>query len=174
MFQRFAPIAAFVVAVSLLAPSTALADSGSQTYVLELEAPNVAQAPNGDQVAVTGEGTFSVNPKSVDAEGRFTHTFAGGGSISGTWTATELLAFQTYGCGVVFGTPIPDNLCGGQVKLRVTLTVGTTHLDGILTVFCLIGTNVPHSAAEGIKLVVPGIINFNDVVTGENVYVRLD
>jgi hypothetical protein len=174
MFQRFAPIAALVLALSLLAPVPALADSESQTYFLEMDAPNVAQAPNGDQVAVTGEGTFSINPRSVDAEGSFTHTFASGGSVSGTWTATELLAFQPYGCGVIFGTPIPENLCGGQLKLRVTLTVGTAQIDGILTVFCLIGTNVPHSAEEGITLVVPGIINFNDVVAGENVYVRLD
>src|SRR6266508_2192241 len=103
MFQRFAPIATLVLALSLLAPVPALADSEPQTYFFELEAPNVAQAPNGDRVAVTEEGTFSVNSKSVDAEGSFTHTFAGGGSISGTWAATELLAFQPYGCGVVFG-----------------------------------------------------------------------
>ena len=48
------------------------------------------------------------------------------------------------------------------------------QLDGILTVFCLIGPNPPNSASEGITLVVPGIINFNKVATGEKVYVRLD
>ena len=27
--------------------------------------------------------------------------------MHGTWTATQLLTYQSYGCGVVFGTPIP-------------------------------------------------------------------
>jgi hypothetical protein len=93
--------------------------------MLELEHPNVAEAPNGDRVAVTGEGIFGVNPKSVDAEGSFTHSFAGGGSLTGTWTATELLAYQSYGCGVIFGDPIPSNLCGGALKMRVALTATT-------------------------------------------------
>ncbi len=75
---------------------------------------------------------------------------------------------------MVFGDPIPANLCGGAVKLRVTLTVGGTSLPGILTVFCVIGPNPPNSASEGITLVVPGVINFNQVVGGDNVYVRVD
>jgi hypothetical protein len=178
MHTLLARVALVVVTLSLVAPTSALANSESQTYMLVLEHPNVAAAPNGDQVAVTGEGTFSVNPKSVDAEGSFTHSFAGGGSITGTWTATQLLEYQSYGCGVVFGTPIPANLCGGAVKMGVTLTAttpsGVVTIDGILTVFCLIGPNPPNSASEGITLVVPGIINFNKVVSGENVYIRSD
>jgi hypothetical protein len=160
--------------LSLLAPATAIANSQPQPFLLFLDEPNVAMAPNGDTVAVTGEGEFSVNPKSADASGAFTHTFAAGGSISGTWRATELLEYQSYGCGVVFGNEIPENFCGGAVKLRVTLTVGATSLPGILTVFCIIGPNPPNSAEEGITLVIPGIINFNDVVSGDNVYVRVD
>jgi len=62
------------------------------------------------------------------------------------------------------------------VKLRVSLTAttpsGVITTDGILTVFCLIGPNPPNSADEGVTLVVPGIINFNKVVSGENVYIR--
>lgn len=171
---RAVRVPAIALAIALLAPTTALAGSESQTYSLILEHPNVAMAPNGDTVAVTGEGEFTVNPKSAEGGGAFTHTFASGGSITGTWTATDLLEYQPYGCGVVFGEPIPANLCGGVVRLRVTLTVGTTSLPGILTVFCLIGPNPPNSADEGITLVVPGIINFNAVVSGENVYMRLD
>ena len=173
MRRHISIVGILVLALSLFFPAAAYADSGSQTYFLEMEAPNVAQAPNGDRVAVTGEGTFTVNPKSVDAAGSFTHTFAGGGSMSGTWTATQLLEYQSYGCGVVGGTPLPPDLCGGAVKMRVTLTAGTRQVEGILTVFCLIGANPPNSAAEGITLVVPGIINFNKVVTGENFYLRL-
>jgi hypothetical protein len=160
--------------LALLAPAAAVASSGTQTYELHLEEPNMAMAPNGDTVALTGEGEFSVNPKSVEASGEFTHTFAAGGSVTGTWTATELLEYQSYGCGVVFGDPIPANFCGGAAKLRVTLTVGTTSLPGILTVFCVIGPNPPNSASEGITLVVPGVVNFNQVLGGDNVYVRVD
>jgi len=178
MHTLLARVALIVVTLSLVAPTSALADSESQTYMLVLEHPNVAEAPNGDSVAVTGGGTFSVNPASTDAAGSFTHTFASGGSLSGTWTAKQLLAYQSYGCGVFFGTPIPADLCGGQVKLRVTLTAttpsGVMTADGILTVFCLIGEHVPSSAMEGITLNVFDIINFNKVVTGENVYIRTE
>jgi len=173
MFKRLVPIGVVVLALSLLAPAPALAHSGTQTYFFAMEAPNTAQAENGDSVAVTGEGTFSVHPKSVDAAGSFTHTFAAGGSISGTWVANELLEYQSYGCGVVFGTPLPPDFCGGAVKMSVTLTVGTRQADGILTIFCLIGPNPPNSADEGVTLVVPGIINFNKVVSGDNFYQRL-
>jgi hypothetical protein len=47
----------------------------------------------------------------------------------------------------------------------------SSSFDGQLTIYCLIGAP-PASAEEGIRLVVPGIINFNDVVTGENVYIK--
>jgi hypothetical protein len=170
---RLGLIVALALAFSTIAPATALADSGSNTYMVEMEAPNFAQAPNGDEVAVTGEGEFGIRPNFVEAEGEFTHSFAGGGSISGTWRATQLLAFHSYGCGVIFGDPtLPDNLCGGILKLGVTLTAGSTSLNGILTIYCLIGDHVPASAEEGIKLVVPGVINFNDTTGGENVYIK--
>ncbi|MGH3056804.1 MAG: hypothetical protein ACRDPP_01040 [Gaiellaceae bacterium] len=43
--------------------------------------------------------------------------------------------------------------------------------DGLLTIYCLIGAPPP-SAEERIRLVVPGVLNFNDVVTGENIYIK--
>jgi hypothetical protein len=169
--------ALLVLAAALFAlPGAAVADSAHHTYFLGMEEPNVAEAPNGDRVAVIGEGEFSVNPKGVEAEGEFTHTTSTGSVVaSGTWTATELLDYQSYGCGVVFGTPLPPELCGGKVKMRVTLAPEGTSLtlDGILTVFCVIGPNPPNSASEGITLVVPGVINFNKVVEGDNFYFQL-
>jgi hypothetical protein len=160
-------------------PAVASGDSATHTYLLEMEAPNVAQAPNGDQVAITGEGEFQVHAKAVEAEGRFTHTNAAGTVLAaGTWTATKLLAYQSYGCGVVLGDPIPPNFCGGKVKMAVVLTPDNTTLQipAILTVFCIIGPNPPNShddpSGEGITLVVPGIINFNKIVSGDNVYIQ--
>ena len=178
MRRYIAFVTAVTLTATLLVSATAYADNEPQTFFLEMESPNVAEAPNGDRVAVTGEGTFTVNPKSVEAEGRFTHTFAGGGSLSGTWNATQLLEYQSYGCGVVFGDPIDPSACGGVIKMRVTLMpLGTSlHLDGIMNVICVIGPNPPDSIlgprTEGVTLNLPGIINFNHSVGGENVYIQ--
>ena len=173
--KRSAFLVAAGVMVLCLAPVSALASSGTKSFELHLEAHNTAQAPNGDQVAITGEGVFSVHPKSVEAEGEFTHTDSAGNVLAtGIWTATQLLTYQSYGCGVVFGQPIPPNLCGGRVMMRVVLTPnGTTlQIPAILTVYCVIGDKRPSSAEEGVRLVVPGHINFNDVTGGENVYIQ--
>jgi hypothetical protein len=165
---------AFASALLVLAPGSALAtapNNESATYEWHLEVPNVAMAPNGDTVAVTGTGTFGVHPKSASGGGNFTHTFAGGGSLTGTYMVNGLVDFQPYGCGVVFGEPIPPDLCGGRVVFDVTLTANGTSLAGQLTIYCVIGAP-PASAEEGIRLVAPGVLNFNDVVSGENVYIK--
>ena len=168
--------ALFALAVGVLASGPALAAGQTQTYRLELEIANTAAAPNGDTVAITGEGEFSVFPNSVQAEGTFVHSNSGGTVEGhGTWEATALLNYQSYGCGVLFGTPIPPELCGGKVTMAVLLTPdGTTlELPAMLTVFCVIGNHVPVSAEEGVRLNVPGIINFNDVTGGDNAYERI-
>ncbi len=88
-----------------------------------MEVPQVSQAANGDVVSITGEGLFSIHPKTVSANGNFTHSDSQGNVLgNGTWVATQLLSFQPYGCGVVLGFPIPPNLCGGKLMLRVQLT----------------------------------------------------
>ena len=179
--KRF--LACMLLTLALLA-STAIgvsAASTTETFELHLEQPNISRAPNGDQIAVTsGEGsTFSVHPKSVNASGTFTHTDSNGNVLgSGTWTATQLLTYQSYGCGVVVseGVVLPPNFCGGMLKLRVLLSVGGQQYPGILTVFCIIGPKAPASHdepdGEGIHLVVPGVANFNKIVSGMNVYIR--
>jgi hypothetical protein len=170
---------AFTAAV-VLVPAVAVADSATHTYVLVMEEPNFGVAANGDQIAVTGEGEFSVNPNAIDAAGEFTHTDSSGNVLgTGNWTATGLLNYQSYGCGELFGDPIPPDLCGGAVKMTVTLTPNGTslRLPGILTVFCVIGPHAPHSVlgplTEGVTLDVPGIQNFNHSDGGENVYIQI-
>jgi hypothetical protein len=178
--RRLILLALAVTAAGVLLPTTAVADSATHTYLLVMEEPNFGAAANGDQIAITGEGEFSVNPNSIDAAGAFTHTDSSGNVLAtGTWTATGLLNYQSYGCGEVFGTPIPSNLCGGAVKMSVTLTPDGTSLQlpGILTVFCVIGPHAPQSVlgplTEGVTLDVPGVINFNHSTGGENVYVQI-
>ena len=168
---------AIAAALLAFAPGSALAtapNNESATYEWHLEVPNVAMAPNGDTVAVTGTGTFSTHPKAATGGGSFTHTFAGGGTLTGTYTVTGLVDFQPYGCGVLFGDPIPPDLCGGRLVFDVTLVSDASpslSLAGQLTIYCVIGAPPP-SAEEGIRLVVPGVLNFNDVVSGENVYIK--
>ena len=139
--------------------------------------PNVARSADGDTVSVTGEGEFSVHPKSFVGEGTFTLT-NDGSTVSGTWTAVELLAFQPYGCGVVLGNPLPPNFCGGFILGRIILTPSTgPTMEGILRVVCIIG-DVPgqyfvsKNATEGINLNVPGVENYNMQAGGMNVFIR--
>jgi hypothetical protein len=101
----------------------------------------------------------------------------GGGTVlaTGTWEATALLNYQSFGCGVLFGDPIPPELCGGRVLMSVLLTPDgrTQEIPAMLSVFCVIGDHVPPSTEEGIRLNVSGIINFNDVTGGDNVYIQV-
>jgi hypothetical protein len=183
--RRLFPLTLALAALLLLTPASALADPNNEsaTFELHLEVPNVAQAPNGDQVAITGSGVFSVHPKSVTASGGFTHTDADGNVLfTGTWEATALRSFEFYGCGVLTftdpDTVLPPDFCGGVVKLAVTLTPdGTTlALPGTLTIFCIIGPQTPAThddpSGEGVTLVVNGVLNFNKIVSGMNVYIK--
>jgi hypothetical protein len=164
-----------LVAVLVLAPTAAVADSATHTYKLVMEGPNFGVAPNGDQITITGEGEFSVHPDSVEASGTFIHTSSSGTVLAtGTWDATELIDYQSYGCGVVFGQTIPSNFCGGVVRMAVTLHTPNGDLPGILSVICVIGDHAPGAVSgprtEGVTLNVIGIINFNHSAGGENRY----
>jgi hypothetical protein len=168
-----------LAAALVLVPSTAVAGSATHSYVLVMEELNFGAAPNGDTIAISGEADFSVNPKTAEGSGSFTHRNAGGTILAtGTWEATGLLDYQSYGCGVVFGTPIPPNFCGGRVAMRVMLKTPLGQLPGILTVICVIGPNPPDSIissgdrSEGATLNVPGVINFNHTAGGDNVIIQ--
>jgi hypothetical protein len=167
-----------LAAALVLTPTAAVGSSATHTYMLEMEGPNFGVAANGDRVTITGHADFSVNPKSAEGDGSFTHTSSSGTVLgSGTWTATDLLDYQSYGCGVVLGDPIPDNFCGGKVKLRVTLTTPLGQLPATMTVICIIGPNPPDSAfgenrSEGVMLDIPGVINFNHSAGGDNVIIQ--
>src|SRR6266545_2139669 len=118
-------VVSLVASVGLL-PTAAVANvpnNEAATYRLVTPIPNIGEAPNGDHAAiqVTQPFFFSVHPKSVSGGGTFTHTFTGG-SFSTTWTATELLSFQPFGCGIAGdGTPRPPNFCGGRVEMAISI-----------------------------------------------------
>ena len=189
--RSFWLVAGFAVAFLTLAPGAATADNTTETFLLRMgPAPNQGAAPNGDRVLVTcatrgGDcGTFQVHSKKLPLPpaGEFVHTDAAGNILgAGTWQATHLLAYQSYGCGVVtFPDPdvvLPPNLCGGMLKLRVLLTPTGAgfSLPGLLTVFCIVGPNPPNShdepLGEGVTLSIPRVINFNHTAGGQNIYI---
>jgi hypothetical protein len=180
---RILSLMAAVLGSLVLAPAAVFADSANHTYLLVAEHANIGVAPSGDMIHISCPategvcGTFAVNPKSIAAGGEFEH-FLPNGSLyaSGTWTATQLISFHAYGCGVVFGQPIPSNLCGGVVKFAAMFSTPLGELPGVITVFCVVGDKVPASIGgpftEGVTVDVPGIINFNHPVGGENIYVQ--
>jgi hypothetical protein len=172
-----------LVAALALGTSPAIADSATHTYELHMEGPNFGSAANGDRVEIDGMADFSVNPKSAEGNGTFTHTTSDGTVRgAGTWTASELLDYQSYGCGIVHfeggDVTLPPNFCGGKVKVRVTLTTPVGELPATMTVICIIGPNPPNSAfgkdnrSEGVMLDVPGVINFNHSAGGDNVIIQ--
>lgn len=198
MRTRLALVIGLTILISVMATAPAASDpnNAADTFLLVMDVPNVGVAPNGDRVEITCEarqhecGTFPVHPKALPdpPSGEFVHTRADGTVVGGgTWTATDLLAFEFYGCrfipalGVDLGD---DDLCGGAVKLRVVLTTAIGSFDGVLTVFCIVGPQAPppHSTpeGEGVTLSVnqtgPALgrgTNFNRTGGGENIYIRL-
>jgi hypothetical protein len=175
MKRRFALL--FLVAGALVitwpaASSATVPNNSSDTYQLFMDVPNVSQDAAGDTLGVTGEGTWSVHPKSTNVSGAFTFTAADGTTFSGTWTANDLVTFQPYGCGQVFGNPLPPNFCGGRVVFDVTATTPFGLQRGQLTVFCVIG-NPPPSVEEGIAAVIPSVGDFSRHIHGMNHYVKV-
>ena len=135
------------------------------TFLYRLNAAgNKATAENGDVVTVTvtrdGTNRFNVAEKSATGGGTFVHNTSAGALVgSGTWMATGLLVFQSYGSGVA-------NNFGGRAALTVSLTPSanpSVHLAGILVIECLVG-DPPSGAFEGIRLNVKDVINFNTPV----------
>ncbi len=133
--------------------------------------PSVTMASsNGDTIAVKGTGILSVHNKSVSGGGTFVHTLASGEEFAhGTWEATALIAFVSYGDASAQG--LPSFLLGGMAKIRVNILVdGNVVATGILNMFCELGNKIPHGAHEGITLVVQDLINFNKQIGGFTVF----
>jgi hypothetical protein len=163
----------------------ARADSGARTYDfliasdflcgLEPSAcPAIAMAENGDTVEITGAGTFTIHPDTVHGGGSFAHKDAAGHVLfTGTWTAVEVLSFHSYGSGAVQG--LPQEFEGGQLMLRVLMDPGEpggARFPAILWVHCLLGDKIPQGSEEGIRLNVPGVLNFQQTVSGFTLFIR--
>jgi len=131
--------------------------------------PDVATAPNGSTVSLVASGTFNAGPdKTASGGGTFTIKDPSGHTVaSGALTINSVLGFVDYGNGTPEGFPASTH--GGQGKFGVTLAgVG----DGVLTVFCLLGSPPP-SKEEGITLILGNGMNFTEQTSGETVYILL-
>lgn len=169
--KRIGMTLALLLAVSLATSPTASAatDKGSFDWHIA-PAVNETTAPNGDVLHIQGNGKLNFGNRTATGGGTLTHTLASGGTITADWTATGLLDFQFYGCGPT--PPFPSNFCGGKAMMTVHITAqgGALQHDGTLWVFCLLGSP-PAGAQEGVRLNVPGIVNFNNIVDGMTVFI---
>jgi hypothetical protein len=142
--RRLLLAVAFVAGLAA-SPSTALATdaNGNHNTYIWVVAGDTAMAPDGSTIAMRGRGHLSAGPDEM-ADGGGTFTTSGGSS--GTWTATAVQGFVSY--GQTPGFPIPG-ATGGEAKLKVSLSNGMT---GVLTIFCVLGSPPP-SKMEGINLI---------------------
>jgi hypothetical protein len=169
-------VMAAVVSAVALVPATALAAPASvnhTTYKFLVGGvpppagglPDVSMAPDGSTITMLGSGNFNAGPdKSVSGLGTYTITYASGVTVSGWWTATQMLSFVNYGSAAAQGPGFPANWFGGQAQMMVTLSgVGS----GVLQVTCTLGTPPPGQAGgpnaveEGIDLKLGNGLTFN-------------
>ncbi len=121
-----------------------------------------AIAKNGDQIDISlnvGLAPFTFHPKTISGGGAFTINYATGGTTTGTWTATKLISFQSYG-----STDDPDLglVFGGTLHMHIALSTGEM---AILTLTCTDFGNPPPGASQGMALQVVGGKHFTAVWT---------
>ena len=130
--------------------------------------PPSAVAKNGDQLDISLSedlAPFTFHPKTVSGGGSFTIRNAAGEVLStGTWVATKLNSFQSYG-----STEVEPGvfLFGGTLHLHIALSTGE---KAILRLRCTDFGNPPPGAVQGMALQVVGGNHF----TGDWVFVGDD
>ena len=135
---------------------------------------DVARAANGDTIKIIGHGEFEVDEREAHGRGTFEHRTSTGALVaSGTWKVQRLLVFDNFGSQ----SGLPENLRGGHAVFEIRVTAHpagapqtTIKLTATLVVDCALG-NVPPGVDEGITVNVPGVINFNQMVSGFTVFV---
>ena len=182
---------AAVVACIAAGAGSAPALAGSKTATISYGTiESVARAANGDTVEINGEGTFTLQPKSVSGDGgaveeafgsvprTFTHRNSQGSVLAqGTWETTAVLSYQSFGPATpeqdAFFGGLPPGSEGGKVLLKVALYVGGVHVhDGIVTIVCHLGMPSPNAVESTLLLVQGTGFNFNEPVSGDNIFIR--
>jgi hypothetical protein len=145
-------LAAFGISLAAIALSAApaMADAhGNHEAYVWVVAGDTAVAPDGSTIFIKGRGTLEAGPGGSATGGGM---FSIPGGPTGTWTATSVEGFVSYGTRLPGSNFPPPPATGGMAKLRVSFSTGQ---DGVLTIFCVIGSPPP-SVGEGIKLILGG------------------
>ncbi len=131
----------------------------SYAFGEEAGAPS-AIAKNGDQIDISLDvdlAPFTFHPKTIGGGGDFTINYATGGMTTGTWAATKLISFQSYGSTV---DPDLGLVFGGTLHLHIALSTGE---KAILRLTCTDFGNPPPGASQGMALQVAGDNHFTAV-----------
>ena len=174
-------LAGFLIALAVAsgpasaAPALKWTFHAGDAYLASLNpsfAPVVAKAENGDTLALAGTGTYNPGGR-VTGGGLFWHNDSGGNPVHhGTWSAVMVLSYDDFGNALV--NSLPRNFHGGVLVLSVSITptdVPGVVLGGTLTVTCVLGSDVPPGAEEGITADVPGVITFGESIHGNTLFV---
>jgi hypothetical protein len=133
--------------------------------------PDVASAANGDTLTLSGSGTFIANPSGqASGGGTFVHRDSSGNIKGfGTWSAEQLVSFSPGGF-TTLGGALPKGSQGGQAVLLVHISpaTGGPGFTGILTISCHLASSFP----EGFTLDIPGLIDFNTMVSGGTLFIQ--
>jgi len=140
--------------------------AGYSYFFIDVDDIPSAIANNGDEIDIgltTSPEPFTFHPKDVSGGtgGDFTIKNAGGDVLSeGTWTATKLISFKSYGFTAGLGPDLPDPVFAGSLILPIELSTGPT---GILKLTCTDFGDPPPGAHQGMTLQIVGGQHF----TGE-------
>ncbi len=166
----------------LVSPGRGLINDGCDQANAETafdECPDIATASasasgvlNDQSITVKGSGTLTIGtangtPKAVTGGGFFVHK-TGEDSVLGTWKAKQLLMFETFGPpGAEHLAENPDRAVWrtGRAFILVHLTdENGEETDAILEIGCrLLGNDGISGTIEGMRLVIRGGLNFNQV-----------
>jgi len=150
------------------APAAATDANGNHEAYKWVVAGDTAVAPDGSSIFFKGIGTLQAGPGGT-ATGGGTYSINGG--PTGTWTATAVDGFVSYGTRLPGSTLPPPPATGGKATLRVSMSDGQT---GVLTIFCIIGSPPP-SVGEGIHLILGGGVsnNYTDEGHGFTIFIAI-
>ncbi|TMC97769.1 MAG: hypothetical protein E6I58_09750 [Chloroflexi bacterium] len=148
--KTFVVLGISLAAIALsTAPALAADANGNHEAYVWVVAGDTAIAPDGSTIFIKGRGTLEAGPQGSATGGG---TFSINGGPIGTWKATGVEGFVSYGTSLPGSALPPPPATGGMAKLHVSFSNGQV---GVLTIFCVIGSPPP-SVGEGIHLILGG------------------
>jgi hypothetical protein len=178
--RRFACTLALALSAAAIVTGSAGSAHSRSSFQVFVDETTSASA-TGLTLVSELEGSYNVVGKTATGEGDY-QIWAGSTEVDhGTFSLTRLIDFQFYGCGEVTDedgnrVELPPDYCGGRALFRIHYVSadggeGTAQYE----VNCQIhdpGGQAPPGTSEGVKANARGV-NFNEHVTGDNLFVML-